>query len=110
MQLRFNCRFWIENEKGEYVLGEGSYTLLKEIEKVSSLSSAAENLDMSYTYAWRKIKKIEKVVDEPVVRSSRGGKEKGKTILTEYGRRLLSLYESLETKIKDLKKEERKIS
>jgi molybdate transport system regulatory protein len=105
MSLRFKYRFWIETGDGAYLLGEGGFRLLKEIEKTQSLSSAAENLGMSYSYAWKKIKKMEEAAEDPLVESSRGGKEKGKTCLTEYGRTLLSLYNEMETKIKDLKME-----
>ncbi len=97
------CRFWIENEDGDYVLGEGIFLLLKEIEKTESLSEAANNLGMSYSYAWRKIKKIEAVVEKKVVESSRGGRKKGETNLTNYGKHLISLYRELDRKIKNLK-------
>ncbi|MCK4247278.1 MAG: LysR family transcriptional regulator [Methanomicrobia archaeon] len=110
MYLRFSCRFWIENENGKYVLGEGSFLLLKEIENTGSLSKAAGNLGMSYSYAWRKIKKIENVVKNRIVKSHRGGREKGQTLLTDYGKDLLSLYKKLDEKIKDLKLDEQIIN
>lgn len=83
--------------------------LLKEVEKTKSLSKAAANLEMSYSYAWRKIKKIEKALEKSVVKSSRGGREKGQTLLTEGGKDLLFLYENLEKKVKDLKVEEQSV-
>ena len=53
-----------------------------------------------------KDKKIEKVAKNRVVESSRGGREKGQTLLTDYGKNLLSLYKELDKKIKDLKLDE----
>ncbi len=105
--MRFNYRLWIENERGEYVLGEGSFLILKEIQKTGSLSKAARNLEMSYSYVWRKIKKIERRTGFKIVESFRGGRKKGETHLTEYGKSLLSLYERVNKKIKDLKIEEK---
>jgi molybdate transport repressor ModE-like protein len=44
------------------------------------------------------------------VESHRGGREKGQTLLTDYGRDLLSRYKKLDEKIKDLKLDEQIIN
>ncbi|OYT59074.1 NUDIX hydrolase [Euryarchaeota archaeon ex4484_178] len=90
MMVRY--KFWFESDRG-YILGEGGYQVLKEIEKCGSIYDAARNLGMSYRHAWGKIKEIEKNLGKKLVISQRGGKEGGKTILTSEGRKLILEFE-----------------
>ncbi len=82
----------------EFVIGEGRATLLSLIDNKGSISGAAEEMDMSYRYAWGIVKEIENAVGEKVVITSRGGENKGGSTLSETGRKLLEEYEKLTEK------------
>ncbi len=91
--MRIKYRFWFETDRG-YVLGPGTYTLLKEIEKTGSLRKAAERLNMSYRHAWGLIKEMEENLGKSVIVSERGGKGGGKSELTVEGKKILQEFEN----------------
>lgn len=66
--------------------------MLRLIDETGSLTSSAELMKMSYRHAWGIIQKINKSVGEKVVVSERGGREGGKTVLTETGKNILKIY------------------
>lgn len=74
-------------------MGKGGAAILEQINKVQSISRAAENLGMSYRYVWNYLDEAKKVVGEPVVETFKGGKSGGGGAkLTELGAYLLSEY------------------
>ncbi|RUM33875.1 MAG: ModE family transcriptional regulator [Archaeoglobus sp.] len=93
--FEIKCRVWIEKD-GVHVIGKGGAQILKALEEYRSLSKAARALGMSYRFAWMYINKIEKATGIKVVNRERGGKEGGRMVLTEEGRKLLRLYEEAE--------------
>ncbi len=91
-----SCKIWIEY-KGKPVLGKGGAQILEQIDKEESISKAAEKLSMSYRYVWSYLKKIEQALDEPVIKTSRGGKSGGGGAkLTQLGGALLDEYRRVE--------------
>ncbi|MDI6917606.1 MAG: NUDIX domain-containing protein [Thermoplasmatales archaeon] len=80
----------MKNKK--FLLSSGRAELLKLIDKHSSLTEAAHKMKMSYRHAWGIIQKINKSVGEAIVVSERGGREGGKTQLTEAGKKILKTY------------------
>jgi len=101
--------FWIEKD-GKSFLGRGRIELLKKIEKYGSIAKAAKEMKMSYKAAWDAVDIINNLAKEKVVEKSSGGKGGGGTNLTDYGKKLIELFEdaALEHK-KALKKIENKI-
>lgn len=89
-------RIWLTLNK-ETVLGEGKICILENIEKLGSLSKAAEIMQMSYRKAWFSIHQINKTAIEPVVTLTRGGKDGGKAELTGYGKELLANFKKQKT-------------
>jgi molybdate transport system regulatory protein len=87
-------KLWFEAD-GKYVFGEGVCDLLEKVEEEGSLSDAVRVIEMSYRYAWGLIKEVEKHLEEPVVRTEKGGKYGGKTELTNTGRWLVANYRRL---------------
>ena len=88
-----SCKVWIEY-KGKPVLGKGGAEILKAIAKEHSISKAAEKLSMSYRYVWNYLQKIQKVVEEPVVETYKGGKTGGGGAkLTPLGESLIEEYQ-----------------
>jgi molybdate transport system regulatory protein len=78
-----------------YVFGEGAYELLEQIREKKSISAAAKATHMSYRYAWAHIKEIEEHLGESIVNTRKGGKQGGKTEITEAGLLLLTNYRRL---------------
>jgi 8-oxo-dGTP diphosphatase len=85
-------RVWL-NKKDDFVVSEGRVKLLKLIGRTGSLRKAAQEMKMSYRYAWGIVRKINEAVGKKVVKSVRGGKGGGKTILTDTGRKIIEEYE-----------------
>ncbi len=80
---------------GEFVLGEGREKLLDLIDRKGSISEAAKEMDMSYRHAWGKVKKIEEVTGEEIIKSQRGGAKDRGSVLTSAGKKLLTDYREL---------------
>ena len=99
MKLRIKYKIWIEDSHGNYILGPGGYTLLMEVKRTGSLRKAAQNLDMSYDYAWRLVKEIEETVGQRIIESHRGGRYGGGSKITHLGIELMKLYEKTKEKI-----------
>ncbi|MFB6491535.1 MAG: winged helix-turn-helix domain-containing protein [Thermoproteus sp. AZ2] len=83
-------------------MGPGIYDILKAIEETGSIASAARRLGFSYKFIWTYLKKLEDILGVPLVESKRGGKERGKTELTEIGQLLLKYYEQLNENINNI--------
>lgn len=94
MEIKIKSRIWIEAD-GEILLGKGRVLLLKAIAKEGSLSKAAKSLKMSYKKAWNFANDINLRAKKPVVKTSIGGKGGGGAILTEYGKLLIYVFESI---------------
>ncbi len=91
-------RLWFEIGD-KYVFGEGTYSLLDEIEKKKSISAAAKATKMSYRHAWNLIKEVEKHLGETLLKTQKGGKHGGKSELTSVGLSLLTSYRRLKKKM-----------
>lgn len=86
-------KLWFENEEG-YVFGKGAYSLLAKIRETGSLSEATKSLGLSYRYAWGIIKRVEKRIGKPLLKTRRGGRYGGGGCkLTDEGYALMRKYE-----------------
>ena len=87
---------WLENEEGRYAFGEGLFILLRKVQDLGTLSDAARALGMSYRHAWGLIKKTEKLLGEPLLKTRKGGKAGGGGAqLTETGEKLLKEFSKI---------------
>ena len=57
----FSYKIWIEDD-GKGIMGRVGVDILARIDKEKSISTAAKELGMSYTYVWNYLKKVERVV------------------------------------------------
>ena len=90
------CKVWLEYE-GKPLLGKGGAQILEAIREVKSISKAAKKVGMSYRYVWNYLAKIEKTMQEPVVRTHKGGRKGGGGAqLTRLGESLLKEYRRVE--------------
>ncbi len=104
-KLKPKLKLWLEKEK-ETIAGEGRIELLSAIEKEGSLNKAAESMDMSYRHAWGIIKKLEDRLGFELVRSVKGGKGGGGTVLTEEGQKIVKKYDRMNEALNKMIKEE----
>jgi len=90
------CKIWLEYA-GRPILGKGGAEILETIKREKSISKAAKNLGMSYRYVWNYLEETSDALNEPVVKTFRGGKHGGGgAALTELGERLLKEYKRIE--------------
>lgn len=92
----FSGRLWLDKD-GRRLLGKGRVQLLCLIDQLGSIRSAAGAMGMSYKAAWESVERMNRLADEPLVVSTRGGAGGGETRLTPYGKALTRLYRALET-------------
>jgi len=99
-------KVWLESEH-LHVLGKGGASLLKAVSDLGSITKAAKKTGVSYKYAWDRLADIEKVLGEPVLQTSRGGKTGGGGAkLTETGKELLKDYERIDKYLNRVLKDE----
>ncbi|ACM92289.1 molybdenum-pterin-binding protein [Nautilia profundicola AmH] len=98
--MKIKGNFWIEKD-GKSFLGKGRIELLKKIDKYGSISRAAKEMKMSYKAAWDAVDIINKLAKDQVVEKMSGGKGGGGTRVTEYGKKLIDLFESAEEKFRN---------
>ncbi len=77
----------------EIILDKDGYEILKAIEKLGSIAEASEALGLSYKSIWSYLKKIERNLGVQVVYMKKG--RKGGTRLTDAGKELVKLYETI---------------
>ena len=92
MKLVPHIKLWISAPDRGDVVGSGRCRLLRAIERMGSLSAAAEELGISYRKAWGDLKRAERHIGRKLIVKSRGGAGGGKTELTPEGRKLLEAY------------------
>ena len=90
-----NYKFWLSQKDGTEILGKKVLDLLKDIDKEGSIQAAADKNKISYRKAWGDIKKAEEILRFSITEKKRGGKDGGKTILTEDGKNMLKAFDEL---------------
>jgi molybdate transport system regulatory protein len=70
--------------------------LLERIDVSGSISTAANDMGMSYKAAWQAVEAMNNLSEQPVVDRQAGGHHGGGTRLTTYGRRVVGAYRRLE--------------
>ncbi len=104
--LKLKLKIWIENARGQALLGDGRADLLQAINETGTLSAAAKQMKMSYRKAWNHLNEMEKVYGRKLVDRSIGGRTGGGCALTETGKNLLESYHQFR---KELEKSSDKI-
>lgn len=92
---RLVSKLEVSTELGAF-LGDTRIRLLESIEQYGSISQAAKHVPLSYKAAWDAVDAMNNLADQPLVERSTGGKHGGGTILTDHGRKVVSLYRAVE--------------
>ena len=99
-EMRVRSRIWLL-AGGQRVFGSGLARLLDGIEHLGSLSEAAKTTKISYRQAWDLIREAETGLGRRLVIPHTGGAGGGGSALSEDGRRLLQVFDTLSREIAD---------
>jgi len=70
--------------------------LLLKIKELGSLRKAAQEMKMSYRQAWSNINQMNKSTENALVILKRGGKDGGIAVITEYGEKVINIFNNLQ--------------
>ena len=99
MDVKF--KVWVE-KRGEVVLSNGKFNILKTVDRLGSIHKAAEQFGMSYRHAWGMVQKIEKRSGLKILETQIGGSEGGGANLTPKGKAFLEKYEAFSKGLDEL--------
>lgn len=97
-KYRIRSKVWLENDRGEVVLGPGRMRMLAAVLEHGSLNAAAKALSMSFRGLWARMEATEKRSGQKILVRSAGGSRGGGSELTEAGQALLRDFRELEEK------------
>ena len=101
--MKVSYKIWLDRNGKAF--GEGPHELLKRVEETESLHQAAQQMDMSYSKAWKLIQVVEKRLGFPLLKKKVGGRSGGGSQVTPEGRAFLRRYERFESDaVKAIKK------
>lgn len=92
--VSYVLRINLQSEKSFW--DPGLARLLHQINALSSMRAAAQSMGMSYTKAWRIIRRAEQELSFALVESSTGGERGGGSRLTEKAQKLLRAYDAMQ--------------
>lgn len=102
--IRCFGRLWLTKGPNHF-LGRNRIALLEKIDEEGSINTAAKAMNISYKRAWEIVNAIKKSCGQEILECKSGGRGGGGSELTDYGRKLVSLYRMLEHKQRRLNDE-----
>jgi molybdate transport system regulatory protein len=97
--MEIKSKVWLEKD-GKLVFGKGKALILRAVGETGSINKAAEKMNMSYRRAWSYIRSAEKRLGTALLIKSKGGKNGGGCVLTDYAKNLLEKFDKFEHEIK----------
>lgn len=98
--MELKSKFYLLNEDGEKFMGAGVLWLLYAIERTGSLRKAAQEINISYSKAYKMINNLESSLDKAVVVRKKGGQDRTGAELTPFGSKLCQLYSEFQEQAK----------
>jgi molybdate transport system regulatory protein len=95
-QMRLSIRIDLTDGR----IGPGKIALLKTISDVGSISGAARKMKMSYRKAWSLVKEISKLLEQPVITATMGGRDHGGAAITPAGEQMIAIYHAIESRVR----------
>lgn len=99
--MKLLSKLFIENN-GKYIFGPGRAELLRAIDRLGSLSKAAQEQGMSYRWAWGRIKEAEKALGIRLLAPDTGAGRGNTKVLTAEAHQLLEWFTSIEDAMHDV--------
>lgn len=103
--VQFRIWFFVNDEK---LLGKGRVELLERIDATGSITNAAKAMNMSYRQAWQMVSEMNERSSKPLVEKKLGGKSGGGAVVTETGKKAISIFYELNNKVKAFIQQETK--
>jgi len=91
--MRAKAKFWLETDRGGYLLGPGALRLLVAVEQTGSLKAGAKAIGLSYRGAWERLKRAEEGLGFALLVSHSGGEGGGGSTLSPSARELVQRYQ-----------------
>ena len=95
--MKLKSRQWLEDSKGEIIIGEGRQRIFELIEQTGSINQTARIMKMSYRGVWGKIKATEAHLKKKMVITERRHGSR----LTQAGKELLAAYARLKRECRE---------
>ena len=90
----------------EMFFGPGPYRLLKIVEETGSVREACNEMGLSYSKAWKILNRMEDEMGRNMVIRSRGGTTGGHTVVTDFGKEYMKVYEQFNQSVQEFAREE----
>ncbi len=87
---------WL-GRKGKAFLSANRIDLLESVDRLGSITRAAQDIGLSYKAAWDAVDAMSNLADRPLMIRATGGQHGGGSQLTEHGRELVRLYRLLQS-------------
>jgi molybdate transport system regulatory protein len=97
--VRVKLKLSVADDRGAPFIGSGLVGLLRRVERLGSIQSAARDIGMSYAKAHRILKRLEQGAGWGFLVRRRGGQDRGGAQLTPRARDFLARYELMEARI-----------
>lgn len=88
---RVRSKVWLEHDRVVLLSGFRA-DLLERVDRLGSVAAAAQDLDLPYRTAWKKLQEMETAAGFPLLKSSSGGSEGGASSLTSEARAMLAAF------------------
>ena len=98
--MEVRTKISIVSDDGNPFMGPGLLKLLMQIEQHKSINKAAKEMRLSYVKALNMLNRLENDLGDAVLIRSRGGKNRGGTELTAFGKRYMREYDKLEKQVR----------
>ena len=99
--VNLKVKLYLEGN-GDKFMGIGVLWLLEKVKSCGSLRSAAEEMGISYSKAFRMVRNLESAIGVDVLERRRGGMERSGAKLTAFGEEFIVLYDSFQKECKNL--------
>lgn len=99
--VNLKVKLYLESDKGKF-MGIGVLWLLEKVKACGSLRSAASELGISYSKAFRMVQNLETELGVEVLERKRGGMQRSGASLTKFGEDFICLYDTFQRECKVL--------
>lgn len=99
--VNLKVKLYLESDKGKF-MGIGVLWLLEKVKTCGSLRSAASELGISYSKAFRMVQNLETELGVQVLQRKHGGMQRSGASLTKFGEDFIRLYDTFQRECKVL--------
>ncbi|MEM1576865.1 MAG: LysR family transcriptional regulator, partial [Archaeoglobaceae archaeon] len=85
--------------RGDKIVDFRIASILRALDENKSLISASRALGIPYAKLWNTISRLERLNGKKIVEARKGGREGGKAELTDFGKKLLEVYEKANARL-----------